>query len=77
VRPGLSSALPEAFRFDSEYVYINRDEKSGDVFLSKKPKDWSQFFSAVANSKHKWSFDKALEQDQNGIDRDPLAGWQE
>lgn len=55
--------LPEAFRFDSEFVYINRDKKTGDVILSQKPKDWSQFLSALAGSKQNWSFD--------------FAGWQE
>ena len=74
---GQAVRLPEGFRFDSEYVYINRDKKTGNVILSQKPKDWSQFLSAVASSEQNWSFDKELEPDQSSNGRDPFAGWQE
>ena len=37
--------LPVAFRFEGTEVYIRRDPASGDVILSRKPQDWSEFFS--------------------------------
>ncbi len=35
--------LPVAFRFEGTEVYIRRDAASGDVILSRKPQDWSEF----------------------------------
>ncbi len=40
--------LPKAFRFDCDEVYIRRDEKTGDVILSKKPNSWDDFFALLA-----------------------------
>lgn len=37
--------LPVAYRFDGTEVYIRRDEKTGEVILSKQPSDWSEFIS--------------------------------
>jgi antitoxin VapB len=37
--------LPAEFRFDSKAVYIRRDDKTGDVILSRKPGDWAGFFA--------------------------------
>ena len=34
-----------AYRFDGTEVYIRRDEKTGEVILSKQPSDWSEFIS--------------------------------
>lgn len=74
---GQAVSLPEAFRFDSDYVYVTRDEKTGDVILSQKPKDWNSFLSLVASSKEKWSIDKELWPKQNENSRDLFEGWQE
>ncbi len=38
--------LPKQFRFDTDEVYIRQDEKTGDVILSKRPNDWSEFLEA-------------------------------
>ena len=37
--------LPAAFRFDGAEVFIRRDDKTGDVILSRKPGDWGSFFT--------------------------------
>lgn len=38
--------LPADFRFEGEEVFITRDERTGDVLLSKHPgaKVWDEFF---------------------------------
>lgn len=44
--------LPAEFRFSSQEVYIFRDEITGDIVLSEKPrpKVWQDFFSALSVS---------------------------
>lgn len=37
--------LPLAYRFDTDEVFIRRDETTGDIILSSRPKDWSGFFA--------------------------------
>ena len=39
--------LPAEFRFDSKEVYVRRDSATGDVVLSRRPADWSDFFRLV------------------------------
>ncbi len=39
--------LPKDFRFDCDEVYIRRDEKTGDVILSKKSNSWDAFFALL------------------------------
>jgi len=34
--------LPAEFRFDGDEVFVRRDERTGDVILSRKP-GWSTF----------------------------------
>lgn len=36
--------LPAEFRFEGKEVFIRKDEKSGDVILSKRPESWEEFF---------------------------------
>lgn len=38
--------LPAAYRFDTDTVYIRRDE-NGDVILSARPGTWDAFIDAV------------------------------
>ncbi|MDR1806822.1 MAG: AbrB/MazE/SpoVT family DNA-binding domain-containing protein [Propionibacteriaceae bacterium] len=38
--------LPRAFRFDTDSVYIRRDD-NGDVVLSTRPGTWDEFIAAV------------------------------
>ena len=36
--------LPAEFRFEDKEVFIRRDEKTGDVILSRRPESWDEFF---------------------------------
>ena len=43
--------LPLAYRFDTDEVYISRDETTGNIILSAKPKkinDWNSVFQAIS-----------------------------
>ena len=42
--------LPAEFRFEGNEVYATRDEKTGDIILSKYPgaKSWNEFFELMA-----------------------------
>ena len=50
--------LPAEFRFSSSEVYIFRDEVTGDVVLSEKPRPklWQDFFSALSPSEENEAF---------------------
>lgn len=39
--------LPDAYRFESQEVFISRDPETGDVILSTRPKTWDNFFRAL------------------------------
>lgn len=39
--------LPAAFRFDTKEVYVDRDPRTGDVILSRRPAKWSEIFRAL------------------------------
>lgn len=39
--------LPVEFRFDQREVYIYRDERTGDVVLSRKPGKWADVFAML------------------------------
>ncbi len=39
--------LPVNYRFDCEEVYIRKDDETGDVIISKKPGNWSDFFKLI------------------------------
>ena len=43
--------LPVDFRFDCEEVYIRRDEKTGNIILSKHPDSWALFFDLLDDYK--------------------------
>jgi antitoxin VapB len=51
--------LPAAFRFDTKEVFIERNSRTGDVILSRKPANWSEVFAAL---------------DRAGVPEDLLAG---
>jgi antitoxin VapB len=36
--------LPAEFRFDGKEVFIRKDERTGDVILSRRPESWEDFF---------------------------------
>ncbi len=39
--------LPAAFCFDTKEVFIERNPRTGDVILSRKPANWSEVFAAL------------------------------
>jgi antitoxin VapB len=39
--------LPAAFRFDTKEVYVERDPRTGDVILSRRPAKWGEIFAAL------------------------------
>lgn len=39
--------LPAEFRFNSKEVFIRRDEKTGDIILSRKPANWDELFAKL------------------------------
>jgi len=65
--------LPLAYRFDTDEVFIRRDETTGDIVLSARPKDWSGFFAVADQAGNDADF--MADRDQGGQpDRDPFAG---
>jgi antitoxin VapB len=39
--------IPAEFRFDGKEVFIRKDEKTGEVILSRKPVDWDELFAKL------------------------------
>jgi len=39
--------IPAEFRFNSKEVNIRRDDKTGEVILSRKPADWDELFAKL------------------------------
>jgi antitoxin VapB len=66
--------LPLEFRFDVAEVFIRHDPVTGDVVLSRKPRDWQGLLDAVALNKDE---DLVLERRQGRARRDPFEGFQE
>ena len=44
--------LPAEFRFEGKEVFIRKDEKTGDVILSRRPESWEEFFRFRDNAMH-------------------------
>lgn len=59
--------LPAEFRFSGTEVFIFRDENTGDVILSQKPRlrDWDNFFALVNSADEAASYME--ERPMNGI----------
>lgn len=64
--------LPAAFRFDSDEVFIRRDETTGDVVLSARPDSWDGFFAALSKTEVPASFLGEADRQQSETSRDPL-----
>jgi antitoxin VapB len=69
--------LPAAFRFEGKEVFIRKDEKTGDVILSAKPRTWDGFIEAMRGVEVPDDFLSPEERDQGTHDRDPFEGWVE
>lgn len=69
--------LPAEFRFDTDQVYVRRDERTGDVILSAQPRSsWAEFMALRAQL-GPVPEDFLADRQQGSETRDPLAGWQE
>lgn len=70
--------LPEEFAFETENVWIRRDE-AGNVVLTAKPageKSWDEFFRMLENTTVPASFLTPEDRNQSMTKRDPLDGVQ-
>ena len=68
--------LPAEFAFDTESVYIRRDEE-GNVVLAAKPvriKSWDNFLRMLAETDVPDTFLSKEERNQSVTTRDPLDG---
>ena len=69
--------LPAEFRFSTDQVYVRRDERTGDVILSTRPRsNWSEFM-AVRKDLGPLPEDFLADRQQDSETRDPLQGWNE
>ena len=69
--------LPAAYRFEGTEVFIRRDSETGDVILSSKPVNWTDFFSALQSVDVPEDFLDEKERNQGTQDRDPFEEWTE
>ena len=73
--------LPKEFRFDTDEVFIRRDEKTGDVILSEKDvrrENWEKFLEL--RKRVRVPDDFLSPEEHNSLpdtDRDPFEGWEE
>lgn len=73
--------LPAEFRFDGDEVLIRKDEKTGDVILSRvdaRRKAWAEFLEL--REKTEVPDDFLSPEERNSLpetDRDPFEGWEE
>lgn len=67
--------LPAAFRFNTAEVFIRQDPETGDVVLSRKPRDWGRFLEALQSNPVPPEFLGPDDRQQGEVSRDPLEGW--
>jgi antitoxin VapB len=68
--------LPAEFRFDTDQVYVRRDERTGDVILSTQPRRrWSEFMALREQLGQLRTGERMPRREQAFEQRDPLAGW--
>ena len=69
--------LPAEFRFDGDLVYVRRDERTGDVILSSRPrKSWAEFM-AIRAQLGPVPDDFLTDREQPTQTRDPFGRWKE
>lgn len=69
--------LPAAFRFDTKEVFIRRDDKSGDVILSRRPDNWDSFFELRSQVEIPPDFLDPASRNQGTHRRDLFEDWKE
>jgi len=68
--------LPVEFQFDTDRVYIRKDDE-GNVILSPKPakqENWETVFQLINKAHVPDTFLDEEERNQGSADRDPFAG---
>ncbi len=66
--------LPAAFRFEEKEVFIRQDPSTGDLILSRKPNNWTDFFLALKNADVPADFLTPQDRNQGSQNRDPFDG---
>jgi antitoxin VapB len=68
--------LPVEFRFEGDHVYVRRDERTGDIILSSRPRStWAEFMALRAALGIPVDF--LADRRQPAETRDPFEGWVE
>lgn len=65
--------LPEGYRLDGNEIYVRKDERSGDLILSRRPLSWEEFFAEDVRDIVPEDFMSAEDRAQGVHDRDPFA----
>jgi antitoxin VapB len=66
--------LPMEYRFDGSEVFIRRDQRTGDVVLSRCPDSWADFFALDATTDVPADFMTDADRNQGAHSRDPFEG---
>lgn len=66
--------LPMQYRFEGSEVFIRRDQRTGDVVLSRRPESWEGFFALDATTDVPDDFMTDADRNQGEQDRDPFEG---
>lgn len=69
--------LPVEFRFEGSEVFIRRDQKTGDIILSRKPASWDGLFALYDKEGVPADFMGPADREQDETPRDPFEGWRE
>lgn len=66
--------LPMEYRFEGSEVFIRRDQRTGDVVLSRRPDSWADFFALDATTEVPADFMTDADRHQEEHSRDPFEG---
>jgi antitoxin VapB len=69
--------LPREFRFEGSEVFVRRDQKTGNVILSRKPDSWDGLFELYNQDAVAADYMEAADRTRPPQDRDPFEGWKE
>jgi antitoxin VapB len=69
--------LPVEFRFEGTEVFISQNEATGDVLLSRRPKDWAGFLELLDPRAVDKKFLSSAERKTKSTARDAFAEWME
>lgn len=64
--------LPMEYRFEGSEVFIRRDQRTGDVVLSRRPDSWTDFFALDATTEVPTDFMTDADRNHGEHSRDPF-----